>query len=70
MAEQPKRCEHPRPLVWHRASERPVPITNQPLEMMAASGFMALAKWNGFCPDCGAAVEWSSDKPKEARRAV
>ncbi len=52
-------------LTWLPAHERPVPITNQPLEMLYASGFMALAKWNGWCPRCGRAVMWADRKPSD-----
>lgn len=60
------RHEHA-PLNWRPASERPVPIDNQPMEMLAASGFTALMEWIGWCPTCGEAVEWASDDPREQK---
>jgi hypothetical protein len=56
---------HHAPLEWLPAHKRPVPIDSQPMEMLAASGFMgAFMKWNGWCPRCGRAVEWADRKPK------
>lgn len=64
---------HHAPLVWEELGRRPFPITNQPTEMLAASGFIGgIAKWTGWCPRCGAPVEWSSHKPPHlhGRRAA
>lgn len=62
------RGKHLEPLEWLRARERPAPITNQPLEMLHASGFMALAEWNGWCRRCGRAPMWSTENPMRPKR--
>jgi hypothetical protein len=59
---------HQYPLDWHSSKHKGIPITNHPREMLAASGFFRLAKWNGFCVRCGDAVEWSTDRPPRKER--
>lgn len=65
-ATQCARGDHAK-LEWHKVSrKRSILINNQPMEMMAASGFIgAFCKWIGVCPRCGRQIEWSQSKPRE-----
>jgi len=51
---------HHAPLVWASTKKHRWNITSQPMEMLAASGFLSLAERVGTCPRCHQDVEWSS----------
>ena len=59
-------CKHER-VEWFDASKRQmvIDIECQPMEMLAASGFMGLCSWNAFCASCGRPILFSSNKPKQ-----
>lgn len=78
MTPTPCNGEHEYPLVWrHYTEQQPTPTNHAQEMVMAAFGGGAtvdgkliapLNEWNGYCPRCGAAVEWSSDKPEANAR--
>lgn len=61
---------HHEPLEWYSARDRFPVATNSAQEMMYAAGLHQLAQWNGWCPRCSHAVEWSSVKPRHLHGKV
>lgn len=67
------RGHHALPLIWLRPNQRPVPIDNQPMEMLFATGFaQSFMHWIGWCRRCNRSIEWASYDPRSTadRRAA